>query len=450
MDYITYQNIYNTPLGTVQAKADKKLTAIKSLEGAVLRNYVFENQGGYIFSNQSEAWGLDSKGISHGAVYADLDNDGDLEVVVNNTNEEAYVYENKSNEIFKRNYLRIKLEGADQNRDGIGAKITTYHHRQKKLMEHFLNRGYESTVDGVIHIGLDTLQMIDSLQVIWPDGRYQLLKKVKTNQVLTLKYNLSTPGIQPENNPDRLPRRHKELTAQGASAFAPIAIGASVDRSAGRPKVSSSAPLLFTEVSKEKGINYTHQENDYVDFKVQPLLPHMHSKNGPGIAVADVNGDGLEDFYVGGATGHSGALFLQRPDGKFRRGLTAGMDSLSEDMGVLFFDADGDKDMDLYIASGGSEQLKGSPLYSDHLYLNDGRGNFSYSETALPETRQSGSSVVAADYDRDGDLDLFIGGRIIPGEYPLPADSYIFRNDTDSNRCRFTDVTKAEAPELLQ
>ena len=196
MDYITYQNIYNTPLGTVQAKTDRKLNAIKSLEGAILRNYVFENKGDLTFSNQSEAWGMDSKGISHGAAYADLDNDGDLDLVVNNMNDEAYVYENKSNEIFNRNYLRIRFEGSDKNKNGIGAKVIAYTGHQRQLMEHFLNRGYESTVDGVIHIGLDTLQTVDSLEVIWPDGHYQLLKNVKANQEITLKYSSAVAGIE--------------------------------------------------------------------------------------------------------------------------------------------------------------------------------------------------------------------------------------------------------------
>jgi enediyne biosynthesis protein E4 len=412
MDYITYQNIYNTPLGAAQAKSNKKLSAIKSLEGAVLQNYIFENKGNLTFLDQSNAWGLDVKGISQGAVYADLDNDGDLDLVVNNMNEEAYVYENKSDKIFKRNYLRIKFEGSDQNRDGIGAKVITHCHQQKQFMEHFLNRGFESTVDGVLHIGLDTVRVIDSLEVIWPDGKYELLKNIKANQTLILNYVSASKRMDRDNKPGK--------------------------------------PLLFTEVSHELGIDFLHQENDFVDFKVQPLLPHMHSKNGPGIAVADVNGDGLEDFYVGGATDHSGAMFIQQANGKFKKKSVSQIDSLSEDMGVLFFDADNDNDMDLYIASGGSEQLKNSSPYEDHLYLNDGKGNFKNAPESLPAIRQSGSSVVAADYDRDGDLDLFVGGRIIPSEYPMPVDSYILRNDTKNNVCKFTDVTQEVAPRFLK
>jgi hypothetical protein len=412
MDYITYQNIYNTPLGTVQAKADRKLNAIKSLEGAILRNYVFENQGGLKFLDQSEAWGMDAKGISHGAAYGDLDNDGDLDLVINNMNDEAYVYENKSNEIFHRNYLRVRFEGSDKNKNGIGAKVISYAGHQRQLLEHFLNRGYESTVDGVIHFGLDTIQTVDSLEVIWPDGRYQLLRDVKANQEITLKHSSSVA----------IPLREKV----------------------------SAAPLLFTEVAGQLGIDYTHRENEFVDFKVQPLLPHMHSKNGPGISVSDVNGDGLEDFYIGGASNHPGALYLQQGNGKFKKGATSGIGSVADDMGVLFFDADNDGDVDLYVASGGSEHVKDSPLYKDELYVNDGKGNFSKAADALPDVRQSGSTVVATDYDRDGDLDLFVGGRIVPGQYPLPADSYLFRNDSDKAGCKFTNVTEAIAPGLIK
>ena len=411
MDYITYQNIYNTPLGTVQAKADRKLTSIKSLEGAVLRNYIFENKNDLTFANQSEAWGMDTKGISQGAAYADLDNDGDLDLVVNNMNEEAFVYENKSNEIFRRNYLRIKFKGSLQNRDGIGVKVTIYNQKQMQFFEHFMNRGFESTVDDVLHIGLDTVQVIDSLEVIWPDSKYEVIKNVKANQVLTLVHASATSA---------------------------------------KKETLSAKELLFTEVSTELGITYTHTENDFVDFKVQPLLPHMHSKNGPGIAVADVNGDGLEDFYVGGTINHSGSMFTQQSDGKFKRGSISQMDSLADDMGILFFDADNDTDVDLYIASGGSEHVKDSPFYKDHLYLNDGKGNLERSPESLPDIRQSGSSVIAADYDHDGDLDLFVGGRIIPGEYPMPADSYLLRNDTQENVCRFTDVTREAAPDFIK
>ena len=410
MDYITYQNIYNTPLGTVQSKIDRKLTAIKALEGAALRNYLFANDHHLGFVNRSEAWGINVKGFSHGAAYADLDNDGDLDLIVNNMNQEAYLYRNNSNELFKRNYLRIKFNGSKKNHDGIGASITLYEQSQKQFLEHFLNRGYESTVDGVLHIGLDSVRQIDSLEVIWPDGRYQMLRKVESNQLLQLDY--------------------REAGEQ-------------------RKKIMQEEQLLFEPSSETTGINFIHAENEFVDFKVQTLLPHMHSKNGPGIAVSDVNDDGLEDFFIGGTTQQAGTLFIQQRDGKFTRSHSTKIDSLTDAMGVLFFDVDNDGDDDLYIASGGTEQADESLGYTDYLYLNDGKGKFSEAVNALPASRQSGSCVIASDYDQDGDLDLFIGGRIIPGQYPLAADSYLLRNDSHNDVCRFTDVTRSISPDLL-
>jgi enediyne biosynthesis protein E4 len=408
MDFITYQNIYNTPLGTVQSKTDKKLNTIKALEGAALQNYFYENNGHLSFTDRSQAWGIQGKGFSHGAAYADLDNDGDLDLVVNNMNDEAHIYRNNSNSIYKRNYLRVKFTGSEKNRDAIGASVTVYHHSQKQFTEHYLTRGFESSIDGVMHFGMDSVQIIDSLEVVWPDGKYQVLKKIKTNQLLELNYIDTTEAERP---------------------------------------VKKENSKIFTSI-ENKGINYIHEENEFVDFKVQPLLPHMHSKNGPGIAVSDVNGDGLEDFFIGSGSRHPGALFMQQADGNFIRSSSTKTDSLADDMGVLLFDADNDGDDDLYVVTGGSEEIKESTSYLDHLYLNDGKGNFREAINALPQILQSGSCVIASDYDHDGDLDLFIGGRLIPGQYPLAPNSYLLRNDSDGITCKFTDVTKEIAPAL--
>jgi hypothetical protein len=213
-------------------------------------------------------------------------------------------------------------------------------------------------------------------------------------------------------------------------------------------KIQQKKPTLFTESKDALGIDFYHRENSFVDFKLQPTLPHMHSRNGPGITVGDVNGDQLEDFYIGGAAGFSGGLYIQNTDGRFNRHLSSGLDSLAEDMGVLFFDADSDDDQDLYISSGGTEQVTDSDLYQDRLLLNDSHGNFSRSLNALPVENSSGSCTVAADYDRDGDLDLFIGGRVSPGKYPLPAASFLFRNDTQKGTVKFVDVSQALIPRL--
>jgi hypothetical protein len=408
MDYITYQNIYNTPLGTVQSKLDKKLSAIKALDGAALRNYLFENDGHLSYRDRSEAWGMEETGFSQGAAYADLDNDGDLDLVVNNMNAEACLYENNSTRISARNYLGIKFNGSPMNREGIGANVTVYYDSKKQFFEHYLNRGFESTVDGILHIGLNTTNMIDSLEVVWPDGRSQQLNNVNSNQVLHVDYRDSEVHQRKE-------KRKGEL---------------------------------FIPAPKESNIHFAHAENPFVDFKVQPLLPHMHSRNGPGIAVSDVNGDGREDFYVGGAAYHGGALFSQNKNLTFTRLPFHRADSLTDDLGVLFFDADNDGDNDLYIVSGGTEESEMSTAYRDHFYVNDGKGHFTPSPDAIPDLRQSGSCAIAADYDKDGDLDLFVGGRIIPGRYPLPANSYILQNNSDKNHCIFTDVTSQLSPTL--
>jgi hypothetical protein len=253
------------------------------------------------------------------------------------------------------------------------------------------------------------VEEIDSVEVLWPDGRYQLLTAVKANQVLLVDY------------------------AQAKT----------------RPLVSQPAAApLFTEVTDSSWLQYVHRENQQVDFKSQPLLPHMHSRLGPGLTVGDVNGDGLEDVYLGGATGYGGAMFVQAPDGHFSRVPASGIDSLSEETGVLFFDSDGDKDVDLYVGSGGSDQRQGSALYEDKLYLNDGQGNFTLAQGALPDRRESTSVVVAADYDRDGDLDLFVGARLQPGAYPMTPHSALLRNESEKGECRFTDVTAQVAKGL--
>lgn len=409
MDYITYQNVYNTPLGTVESKMEKKLGAIEGLEGAALQNYMYENKGDLTFANRSGDWGFHKKGYSHGAAYADLDNDGDLDLVVNNMNDVAGVYENRTNSVFDRNFLRIKLLGKDGNRNGIGARVIVYEGGNQQIVENFLNRGYESTVEGVVHFGIDTTTVVDSVKVIWPDGKQQVFKNVVGDQVMMVEQRSSTiPGAR-----------------------------------------SDEPQIIFEEVVHYAGLDFIHRENAFVDFKIQPLLPHMHSRNGPGISVGDVNGDGLDDLFIGAASGSPGGLFFQQADGKFKKGNTAGFDNLSDNMGVLFFDADGDRDADLYVASGGSEHTAGSSEYRDQLYLNDGHGNFSEAFNALPDLRESGSSVNAADYDRDGDLDLFVGARLIPGKYPLSGKSAILRNDSRIDQCKFTDVTAEVAPVLF-
>lgn len=412
MDYVSYSQSLRS-FGTEESKRKALLKEISEMTEIKISNYVFQNNGDLTFSNQTEAWGMNQASLSNGLAYADLDNDGDLDLVINNVNDPAFIYQNNTIETGKGtakklSFLKISLLGDSLNKQGIGSKIYLYHKRNNQQVlqyhEHYLTRGYKSTVDHTIHFGLDTVTQIDSLKIIWPDGKQQSLLNVTANQWLKLQYTDA-----------------KKPTTKRQEKTKPI----------------------FQEVSTVRNIHYRHQAEDFVDFNIQPLLPHKHSENGPGIAVGDVNGDNLEDFYVGGSPGHPGRLFIQEPNGSFKPTFLPGI-QISDDMGALLFDADNDQDLDLYIVSGGSRFPKNAPEYLDRLYINDGDGNFTLDSLALPPISTSGSVVTAADFDRDGDLDLFIGGRLTPHEYPLPAKSYILENEDG----HFKDVTSTICPEM--
>ncbi|MDN5210548.1 VCBS repeat-containing protein [Fulvivirgaceae bacterium BMA12] len=400
-------------MGRPEANKKQRLDALNELPGIKIHNYIYKNQGNMTFSDETESWGFSAPTYSNGAAYGDLDNDGDLDLVINNIDDKASLLKNQHNQEKQPeeagDYLRIALKGPELNREGLGTKVYLKYNQQVQYQYFTPYRGYLSSVEPYLHFGLSQVKKIDSVEVWWPDGNYQLLKNVSTNQVITLDYHAAAMATSYHSPPLK--------------------------------------PKVFREVSDQLDVNYVHRENLFVDYKRQPLLPHMHSRNGPGLAVGDINGDGLDDFYVGGATGYSGGLYTQLQNGQFQQ-KPNGLDSLSEDMGVLFFDADQDGDLDLYTASGGSAHIKGSALYVDQLYLNDGNGHFEQSTNALPAMHQSASCVVAADYDRDGDLDLFIGGRVVPGDYPMPPQSYLLRNDTEKGICRFTDVSDVIIPGL--
>ncbi|WP_422082283.1 VCBS repeat-containing protein [Ulvibacterium sp.] len=402
LDYIHYQNIYNNPIGDTETKIGQKMESMHALPSANLRNYIYRNSGGIQFENVTESWGIKELSCSNGATYADLDNDGDLDLLVNNINQPAFVYENQSTKESLNHYLKIKLKGKPGNLQGIGAKVKVTTDSVHQHYEHFLSRGYESSIDPTIHFGLGKYEKVDAVEVWWPNGSYQVITDVSADQVLNIDQNEATS---------------KELD-----------------------KDLNPTQKMFVDITDSLKVEFRHREDAMVDFKLQPILPHMHSKNGPGIAIADINGDGLEDFYVGGASGQGGRLFLQDKEGSFiSRDWT--LDSEYEDMGALFFDANGDGFSDLYVVSGGVYASKDTEIYQDRLYLNDGLGNFTKSD-ALPGISASGSVVTASDFDKDGDLDLFVGGRIKPGEYPMPAQSYLLENITDENsgKVKFRDV----------
>ena len=411
-DFVIYRMAeYEMQMRSGNGDSRRLAEALKKVEGAHVPNYLFTNNHDLTFSNKSAEWGFDIPSFSNGAVYADFDNDGDLDLAMNNIDREAFLYENHSERKPDQHSLTVKLKGPALNRDGFGAKIWLWSAHGKQYAEHSPYRGYQSTTEtDRVHFGVGNASQIDSVAVIWPDSRMQVLKNVKAGQMLELDY-------------------------AKASANAPV----------NYPKVGNEAvnAPLFTALNSS-GIDFQHKDELYIDFKIQPLLPHLPSQNGPGIAVGDVNGDGLDDFYVGGAFNQSGRVYVQDKQRRFRsKALVAGQ-KYEEDMGTLLFDADGDADQDLYVVSGSNEFEAGSRYYQDRLYMNDGKGNFSLNIGALPAIPASGSTVNATDFDRDGDLDLFVGGRLSPGAYPVAGESSILRNEGG----RFVEATQQVCAEI--
>lgn len=390
---------YNSP-GEMLKKGFKEF--IEIYEPIRVTDYLFKNNGDLRFANVSAAWGFHEPGFSNGAAVGDLDNDGDLDLVINRLEDEALVYENTSSE--RNHYLKLKLDGPPQNRHGIGAKITLYQGDKLQYFENKTVRGYLSSNDPVVHFGMGKLQKADSIEVTWSDGKVNLLKNVTVNQLVTVPYATAKERIREESDGRRLFAQADVL----------------------RPA-------------------FKHVENEVNEYRDQVLLPHMFSRSGPFFSKADVNNDGLEDFYVGGASGQSGALYLQKEGGFIRHPVQAfESDRAYEDMGAVFLDADMDGDVDLYVVSGGSEFPEGSEMYHDRLYVNDGKGNFSRS--ALIETISSGSCVVASDIDGDGDLDLFRGGQVVANTYPKDPRSYLLINEGGI----FIDKTAEVAPLLAR
>ncbi|MEL7161963.1 MAG: VCBS repeat-containing protein, partial [Bacteroidota bacterium] len=389
---------YNIQLGNLAPK-DMLLAQIPSVK---INNYAYENTGGEIpiFRKQTVAWGLDRPSFSNGAVFADLDDDGDLDYVVNNINETCFLYENTTSGKPNRNWLKIKLIGPKGNPQAVGARVTLDGENgdRQTVYQHSV-RGYLSSVPHVLHFGLGARPQVPSLLVRWPDGSVESFSGLELNAQNDLTYGTGAPApTQTDVAPTPLLREDSQVLA-----------------SMGR-----------------------HRDSLFIDFNVQPLLPHKLSEYGPGLAVGDIDGDGLYDLYRSGSHFYPGELLRQTiaPDGTVSFVPTAGLsgkDAAQEELGGLFFDADGDGDQDLYLVSGGSERGMDNPEYFDRLFLNDGTGNFSLGAGMVPQLSSSGSCVRAADYDQDGDLDLFVGGRLRAGYFPQAVDSYLLDNDGKGN-----------------
>jgi len=394
---------------------------ISAIPDEKLANYIFRYNGNLKYTDESEKWGMKQLSYSNGAAWADLDNDGDLDLVINNIDDKASVYDNTENDAAGKSnhhWIEIAFKGNDKNTLGLGATADIYYDENHQTYYNTIYRGYLSSVQDMAHFGLDSTSVLDSVVVSWPNKKKQMWSDVAADQVLTADIN---------NAKDSLSGKTEFIS-----------------------KLKS--PAAFSDVTHKSGVHYVQREKSYDNYKVQTLLPHKFSKYGPGLAVGDVDGNGLDDIFIGGSLNHKGIFLLQQPDGKFvEKDLlpgAGGVKKTQEDEGVLLFDADNDGDPDLYIVSGSVENPTGSSNYQDRLYLNDGHGNFIYDSSALPQFHTSGSCVIASDYDHDGDLDLFVGGRVIPGKYPAPVPSYILRNDSQNGYVMFTDVTSSIAPML--
>ncbi len=387
---------------------------IDSMPSEAIPNYAYRNNGDLTFTNKAAEWGLAEPSFSNGSAYGDLNNDGALDLVVNNVNMPAFIYRNNCIKLHPENkYLKVILQGEGKNRFGVGAQVTLYYNHTLSYQEQIPSRGFESSVDTRLNFGLGKTKVIDSIIVKWPGGKQKVLKGVKPNQTITVK-----------------------------------------EIESAMPKKAADKPVpekpLFEQSADDHGIDFVHKEDDFVDFDREKLIFQMHSTDGPRIAKGDVNGDGLEDFYICGAKDQPGVLYIQTAGGRFKRSNEKlfEQDKASEDTDCLFFDADGDGDLDLYVCSGGNEFSANSTELIDRLYINDGKGHFTKSQQVLPSFQfESSSCVTAADIDGDGHQDLFVGVRLKPGHYGYPCKGYILQNN---GKGIFTDVTDKVAPGLKE
>ena len=371
-----------------------------------LRNYLFRNNGDLTFADSSQAWGFEQPENSNGAAYADLDNDGDLDLVINNLDETASLYRNTSDSHADRHWLRLDLR--DRSTAALGAKAYARVKGSVQYQELYPVRGYQSCVEPLLHFGLGAATTVDTLEIEWPNGAFRLLTNVKVDQVLKLDQS---------------------------------------DASAVRPSRVDVVPL-FEETAAARGLNWTHHENPYDDFKLEVLLPHKQSENGPLLGVGDANGDGLDDLFSGAGHGQSAQLWLQNSNGTFAEASKQPWKehAQQETLGSVFFDADGDGDQDLLTVIGGSESDLREAIYTQRLYTNDGKGNYAEANGALPPMMTSAMRAAAADIDADGDMDLYIGGRITPAHYPFAPRSYLLVND---GKGHFQDATQQLAPDAM-
>ena len=410
LDYINYIGADQVQASLAKGVSRENLPLLRQMPTVPVINHAYRNDGELHFTDMATAWGLARPGYSNGAAYADLDNDGALDLVVNNYDAPASIFRNRSRQRSQNGWLTVSLRGAGKNTAGIGTKVRIVQGARQQFLEQSPTRGFQSSVDQRLHFGLGRDSVIDSLIVIWPDRRFQILTNVIGNRRLTLS--------------------QREASGRW-------------DYSRG-----TTAPTIFSDLTDSVRTGWAHVENDFNDMDREPLMPHLLSGQGPALASGDVNGDGLDDLYVGGAKWQPGRLLLQRSDGAFVASDSAlfAADSITEEVDAVFFDANGDGKPDLYVVTAGNEFWGARKELKDRLYINAGSGHFTLSTDGLPNIFENGSCVAPGDYDGDGDLDLFVGSRVVARQYGLSPRSQLLRND---GRGKFTDVTEQVAPSLL-
>jgi hypothetical protein len=391
MDFLKYDSPEAIKKARAAGKEPDLFDIVKKMPSSQVKNYLFKNKGNLSFENVSQLWGMDVPSLSNGAAYGDFDNDGDWDLVVNNINQPAFIWQNHAEDL-KNNFLKINFLGDKNNLFGIGTKvIVSADDGFQQAQELELVHGFQSSMEPCLIFGLGKRISV-TVTISWKDGKTQVIKNQPVNKMITIDHKNAKSDVLPEK----------------------------------------TALPLFTENTTDS--LFTHKEDDYNDFKREPLLPHQFSKNGPALAAGDVNGDGKTDFFIGGAKGQPGVIFINEGNGKFTASKNPVFDQFKdfENVEAIFADFDHDNDLDLYVVSGGNESN-----FQDHIYWNDGKGNFSYKPFILPATQSSGGPVISFDFDKDGDLDIFRAGQVTTGSYPLAPQSYLFRNDKGI----YTDVT---------
>lgn len=395
-----------------------KKQLLEQIPEVKIHNYAFRNTGQLQFENTSASWGFATPSFSNGAVYADLDNDGDMDLVVNNINDKAAIYKNRLRDIQKdsSNYIKIQFKGDRFNVNGIGAFADIYYDNGKhQFWENSPYRGYLSSIQNIAHFGLGKITQVDSIIIHWPNGMIYQEKNIPVNKIITFSVVNASPDQAKRGN-------------------------------------NFATQSLFKEVTQSAGIHYIHEEKDFIEFNIQKLLPHKLSEYGPGMAVGDIDGNGLEDIVVSGSFSYSTQLFLQQTGRTFIQKKLVANDGNEkkrwEELGILLIDIDNDNDLDIYAASGGYENQNNTNAYQDRLYINNGAGSFTIDTIALPKNFTSKSCARAADFDNDCDLDIFVAGRVDPWNYPKPVSSFILRNDSQKGKIGFTDISASAANSL--